>query len=106
TAEQKQTVSSILSLGGAAVGVTGGSTADTVAGGQAAQRAVENNTTVEELRIEAVREAELRNRDPEWDKAYRLGERKQLEVVNFLADFIPVIGDIKGFAEAETKGDY
>ncbi|MCQ9327771.1 HNH endonuclease, partial [Neisseria dentiae] len=29
-----------------------------------------------------------------------------MEVVNFLADFIPVIGDIKGFAEAETKGDY
>jgi hypothetical protein len=23
-----------------------------------------------------------------------------------LIDFIPVIGDIKGFAEAETKGDY
>ncbi len=43
TAEQKQTVSSILSLGGAAVGVTNGSAADVVAGGQAAQTAVENN---------------------------------------------------------------
>ncbi|MCQ9327754.1 VENN motif pre-toxin domain-containing protein [Neisseria dentiae] len=51
TAEQKQTVSSILSLGGAAVGVTGGSTADTVAGGQAAQRAVENNFSMQDLGI-------------------------------------------------------
>ncbi|MDO4907526.1 hemagglutinin repeat-containing protein [Neisseria sp.] len=51
TAEQKQTVSSILSLGGAAVGVTGGSTADTVAGGQAAQTAVENNFSLSDLGI-------------------------------------------------------
>ena len=44
TAEQKQTVSSILSLGGTAVGsATGSSTADTVAGGQAVRTAVENN---------------------------------------------------------------
>ncbi|MBF0803307.1 hemagglutinin repeat-containing protein [Neisseria sp. 19428wB4_WF04] len=44
TAEQKQTVSSILSLGGAAVGAAAnGSAADMVAGGQAAQTAVENN---------------------------------------------------------------
>ena len=43
TAEQKQTVSSILSLGGVAVGVTGESMADVVAGGQATQTAVENN---------------------------------------------------------------
>ena len=43
TSEQKQTVSSILSFGGAAVGVTNGSAADVVAGGQAAQTAVENN---------------------------------------------------------------
>ncbi|RPD82979.1 hypothetical protein EGK74_13940, partial [Neisseria weixii] len=43
-AEQKQTVSSVLSLGGAAVGAaTGSSTADVVAGGQAVRTAVENN---------------------------------------------------------------
>lgn len=44
TAEQKETVSGILSLGGAAVGaVAGGSGSDWVAGRQAAQNAVENN---------------------------------------------------------------
>ncbi|WP_371865592.1 VENN motif pre-toxin domain-containing protein [Neisseria yangbaofengii] len=88
TAEQKKTVSGILSLGGVTVGaVAGGSESDWVAGGQAAQTAVENNT-VEELRIEAIREAELRNRDPEWDKALREAERQQLAILNEAAKLL------------------
>lgn len=47
TAEQKQTIATILSLGGAAVSsATGGSAADVVAGGQAARTAVENNYNI------------------------------------------------------------
>nr|WP_308806088.1 VENN motif pre-toxin domain-containing protein [Neisseria yangbaofengii] len=88
TAEQKETVSGILSLVGVTVGVVAGSSeSDWVAGGQAAQTAVENNT-VEELRIEAIREAELRNRDPEWDKALREAERQQLAILNEAAKLL------------------
>ena len=38
--------------------------------------------------------------------AYSQLQTEQLQAIGFLIDFIPVIGDIKGFAEAETKGDY
>ncbi|RPD83168.1 hypothetical protein EGK75_13270 [Neisseria weixii] len=52
TAEQKETVSGILSLGGVAVGAAaGGSGSDWVAGGQAAQTAVENNFSLSDFGI-------------------------------------------------------
>ena len=38
--------------------------------------------------------------------AYSQLQTERLQAIGFLIDFIPVIGDIKGFAEAETKGDY
>lgn len=31
---------------------------------------------------------------------------EQQKALSFIADFIPVVGDIKGFAEAENRGDY
>lgn len=43
------------------------------------------------------------NRDPERE-ARNLALIKK--VGEFIIDFTPVIGDIKGFAEAQTKGDY
>ena len=38
--------------------------------------------------------------------AYSQLQTEQLQAIGFLIDFIPVIGDIKGFTEAKTKGDY
>ena len=38
--------------------------------------------------------------------AYSQLQTERLQAIGLLIDFIPVIGDIKGFAEAETKGDY
>ena len=48
---------------------------------------VENNQ-IEEIRLEIMREHELRSNDPEWDKAFREAEWKQLVILNEAAKFV------------------
>ena len=89
----------IASLTGAAVG---GTPVDAQTGGAVGQNAVENNSVGISYSAWKKDQA-LMKEDP---AAYSQLRTEQLQAIGFLIDFIPVIGDIKGFAEAETKGDY
>ncbi|WP_240033540.1 HNH endonuclease [Neisseria lactamica] len=89
----------IASLTGAAVG---GTPVDAQTGGEIGQNAVENNSVGISYSAWKKDQALIKE-DP---AAYSQLRIEQLQAINFLIDFIPVIGDIKGFAEAETKGDY
>ncbi|HHK5590234.1 TPA: VENN motif pre-toxin domain-containing protein [Neisseria lactamica] len=89
----------IASLTGAAVG---GTPVDAQTGGAVGQNAVENNSVGISYSAWKKDQALMK----ENPAAYSQLRTEQLQAINFLIDFIPVIGDIKGFAEAETKGDY
>ena len=89
----------IASLTGAAVG---GTPVDAQTGGVVGQNAVENNSVGISYSAWKKDQALMK----ENPAAYSQLRTEQLQAINFLIDFIPVIGDIKGFAEAETKGDY
>ncbi|WP_239995261.1 VENN motif pre-toxin domain-containing protein [Neisseria lactamica] len=89
----------IASLTGAAVG---GTPVDAQTGGAVGQNAVENNSVGMSYSAWEKDQA-LMKKNP---AAYSQLQTERLQAIGFLIDFIPVIGDIKGFAEAETKGDY
>ncbi|WP_240030938.1 VENN motif pre-toxin domain-containing protein, partial [Neisseria lactamica] len=89
----------IASLTGAAVG---GTPAEAQTGGAVGQNAVENNSVGMSYSAWEKDQA-LMKKNP---AAYSQLQTERLQAIGFLIDFIPVIGDIKGFAEAETKGDY
>ena len=80
----------------------GGTPVDAQTGGAVGQNAVENNSVGISYSAWKKDQA-LMKEDP---AAYSQLRTEQLQAIGFLIDFIPVIGDIKGFAEAETKGDY
>ncbi len=110
--EQKQTVSALATISaGMAGGLVGDSTGSAVAGGQAGKNAAENNSLAHVLaaaekekpgtiaKYQAAREA-MCKQDPE---ACRQAVN---EAANLGLDFVPIVGDIKGFHEAETALDY
>ncbi|KZQ36366.1 Contact-dependent inhibitor A [Enterobacter cloacae subsp. dissolvens] len=110
--EQKQTVSALATISaGMAGGLAGDSTGSAVAGGQAGKNAAENNSLAHVLaaaekekpgtiaKYQAAREA-MCKQDPE---ACRQAVN---EAANLGLDFVPIVGDIKGFHEAETALDY
>ncbi|MCU6201103.1 hemagglutinin repeat-containing protein [Enterobacter cloacae] len=110
--EQKQTVSALATISaGMAGGLAGDSTGSAVAGGQGGKNAAENNSLAHVLaaaekekpgtiaKYQAAREA-MCKQDPE---ACRQAVN---EAANLGLDFVPIVGDIKGFHEAETALDY
>ncbi|WP_229764299.1 hemagglutinin repeat-containing protein [Enterobacter cloacae] len=110
--EQKQTVSALATISaGMAGGLAGDSTGSAVAGGQGGKNAAENNALAHVLaaaekekpgtiaKYQAAREA-MCKQDPE---ACRQAVN---EAANLGLDFVPIVGDIKGFHEAETALDY
>jgi len=110
--EQKQTVSALATISsGIAGGLAGDSTASAVAGAGAGKNAAENNSLAHVLaaaekekpgtiaKYQAAREA-MCQQDPE---ACRQAVN---EAASLGLDFVPVVGDIKGFHEAETALDY
>ena len=85
----------IVSLTGAAIG---GTAVDAQTGGAVGQNAVENNSVgISYFCLEKDQTLMKENY-----AAYSQLRTEQLQAI----DFIPVIGDIKGFTEAKTKGDY
>ncbi|MCI2290157.1 hemagglutinin repeat-containing protein [Enterobacter sp. I4] len=110
--DQKQTVSALATISaGMAGGLAGDSTGSAVAGGQAGKNAAENNSLAHVLaaaekekpgtiaKYQAAREA-ICKQDPQ---ACRQAVN---EAASLGLDFVPVVGDIKGFHEAETALDY
>ena len=110
--EQKQTLSTLATISaGMAGGLAGGSTGSAVSGGQAGRNAVENNSLANVLaaaeannpgsieKYKAAKEAVCKQ-DP-------AGCKQAVETAASMSlDFVPIVGDIKGFAEAQTALDY
>ncbi|HAT1617868.1 TPA: hypothetical protein I8Y09_004621 [Raoultella ornithinolytica] len=125
---QKQTVSTLATLAaGLAGGLTGGSTADTVTAAQAGKTTVENNAlsdialaqsegkTLEQKAEEHVKAENERYKQEncagmsaEACSAKMYDERREAlkDTASFGVDFVPVVGDIKSFAEAQSALDY
>ncbi|WP_371824379.1 VENN motif pre-toxin domain-containing protein [Pantoea sp. Z09] len=112
---------------GIAGGLAGGNTAGTVTGAQAGKNAVENNSladiaqaqsegkTVEkkageyvEAENERYKKANCGGMSAEACSVMMYTERREAlkEMVSLGADFVPVVGDIKSFAEAQSALDY
>ncbi|WP_240153824.1 VENN motif pre-toxin domain-containing protein, partial [Erwinia amylovora] len=128
TEEQKQTVSTLGTLAaGLAGGLTGGSAADTVAGAQAGKNAVENNALGDiaqaqsegktpeqkageyvEAENERYKKANCGGMSAQTCSVKMYEERREAlkDTVSLGADFVPVVGDIKSFAEAQSALDY
>ncbi|HAT1578423.1 TPA: DUF4258 domain-containing protein, partial [Raoultella ornithinolytica] len=125
---QKQTVSTLATLAaGLAGGLTSGSTADTVTAAQAGKTTVENNAlsdiaqaqsegkTLEqkageyvEAENERYKKANCSGMSTEACSAKMYDERREAlkDTASFGVDFVPVVGDIKSFAEAQSALDY
>ncbi|WP_145546457.1 hemagglutinin repeat-containing protein [Yersinia intermedia] len=129
--DQKQTVSALATLAaGLAGGLTGDSTADTVAGAQTGKNAVENNSLhdIIDNKVSGVtQEQKYQNAQKELVAAVeefkaqncaglsanacsaKISEHRDellKGAAGFGIDFVPVIGDIKSFAEAQSALDY
>ncbi|MGM7884549.1 VENN motif pre-toxin domain-containing protein, partial [Yersinia enterocolitica] len=129
--DQKQTVSALATLAaGLAGGLTGDSTADTVAGAQVGKNAVENNalSDIAENKHSGMSQEEkyqkaqdsLKKATEEFKAKNCAGlsaeacgtkmdaHRDELlaGATSFGVDFVPVAGDIKSFAEAQSALDY
>ncbi|WP_145574323.1 hemagglutinin repeat-containing protein [Yersinia alsatica] len=129
--DQKQTVSALATLAaGLAGGLTGDSTADTVAGAQTGKNAVENNSlhdiidnktsgvsqeqkyqNAQKELVAAVEEFKAQNcaglsADACSAKISEHRDELLKGAVGFGIDFVPIIGDIKSFAEAQSALDY
>ena len=102
SADEKATVSSITSLGGLGVGASTGDVGSAVSAGEAGKVAVEDNAFYDENPIEA---EEIRN-NPNYAREQLEAIKANKKYILIGIDFIPVIGDIKGFYEAESVGDY
>ena len=128
TEEQRQTISTLGTLAaGLAGGLTGDSTAGAVAGAQAGKNAVENNSlsdltdalaagkTSQQVAKERVEEENERYKKENCAgmsaeacsvKMYNQRREELKDILSTGADFVPVVGDIKGFAEAQSAIDY
>ncbi|MGE4802900.1 hemagglutinin repeat-containing protein, partial [Yersinia hibernica] len=129
--DQKQTVSALATLAaGLAGGLTGDSTADTVAGAQTGKNAVENNALREiiDQNVSGVSQAEkYQNAQKELVAAVEEFKAHNCAGISaeacsakmqansdellkgftgFGIDFVPIIGDIKSLAEAQSALDY
>ncbi|WP_145497024.1 hemagglutinin repeat-containing protein [Yersinia ruckeri] len=126
--EQRQTLSALSTLAsGLSGGLAGDSTADAVAGAQAGKNAVENNAlsdivqaqsegkTLEqkageyvEAENERYKKANCGGMSAEACSVKMYTERREAlkETASLGADFVPVVGDIKSFAEAQSALDY
>ncbi|EKN4707032.1 VENN motif pre-toxin domain-containing protein [Yersinia ruckeri] len=126
--EQRQTLSALSTLAsGLSGGLAGDSTADAVAGAQAGKNAVENNAlsdivqaqsegkTLEqkageyvEAENERYKKANCGGMSAEACSVKMYTERREAlkETASLGADFVPIVGDIKSFAEAQSALDY
>ena len=105
TAEQKDTVSSIVSALGAGIGATTGNSSEAANSAEISKVAAENNDggpqTYGQSKAELMKETWEMNNGP-------IGKflNKNQKYILIGTDFLPVIGDIKGVKEAEDTGDY
>ncbi|HDG1155891.1 TPA: VENN motif pre-toxin domain-containing protein, partial [Klebsiella aerogenes] len=126
--EQKSTISALSTLAaGLMGGLSGGSSADAVAGAQAGKNAVENNALsdiAEQLasgqspaeKLDKLNKAEeerfsreeCAGLSPDACGAKMYDHRREAlkDMASLGVDFLPIAGDIKGFAEAESAIDY
>ncbi|TQI82464.1 VENN motif-containing pre-toxin protein [Serratia fonticola] len=129
--EQKQNISSLSTLAaGLAGGVSGDSSANALAGAQAGKNAVENNalSDIIENKVSGVsQEEKYQNAQKELVAAVeefkaqncagmsaeacsaKISEHRDellKGATGFGVDFVPVLGDIKSFAEAQSSLDY
>jgi len=109
---QKQTVSALASLAaGLAGGLVGGDTASAVSGMQTGKVTVENNALANVL---AAAEANKKGTIEKYLKAQKAvcegNQAACTQMVKDVAgtglDFVPIVGDIKGFVEAQSALDY
>ncbi|WP_147284998.1 polymorphic toxin-type HINT domain-containing protein [Canicola haemoglobinophilus] len=114
---EKQTITALSQLaGGLAGGVIGDSTTSAVSSADIAKRAVENNFTLNLSSDWAVTAEANKQIDDIQRQAVELFEKEHPELIkklkatgdvaSFLADFTPIIGDAKSFAEAKDAIDY
>ncbi|MEB6380125.1 hemagglutinin repeat-containing protein [Leclercia adecarboxylata] len=125
---QKQTVSALATLAaGLSGGLVGDSSASAVAGAQAGKTTVENNSLgdiaaalAQGKTTEQVAEEQVKAENERYKRENCAGmsaeacsvkmytERREAleDAALFGVDFVPIIGDIKGFAEAESAVDY
>ncbi len=116
TAGEKETVTAITNLLGTATGAAvGNSATDTVQGSLNAKSAVGNNgildrdgfTPDERIQRDFLSSCIKLSSRQECQKRFEQNQQENIKVITlFMVDFVPVIGDMKGFAEAKTKGDY
>lgn len=126
--EQKQTISTLAAVSaGLTGGLTGNSTASAAVGAQSGKNAVENNALsdlteatsqgktpqqVAKERVEAENEryrkenCEGMSADACSAKMYSQRREELKTILSTGADFVPVVGDIKSFAEAQSALDY
>ncbi|WP_428984154.1 VENN motif pre-toxin domain-containing protein [Pantoea agglomerans] len=126
--EQRQTISALRTLAaGLAGGVAGDSTADAVAGAQAGKTSLENNALSDiaqaqsegktpeqkageyvEAENERYKKANCGGMSAEACSVKLYEERREAlkDMASLGADFVPVVGDIKSFAEAQSALDY
>ncbi|EHL6540828.1 hemagglutinin repeat-containing protein, partial [Escherichia coli] len=126
--DQKQTISTLATVSaGLAGGLTGNSTASAAVGAQSGKNAVENNALsdlteatsqgktpqqVAKERVEAENEryrkenCEGMSADACSAKMYSQRREALKTILSTGADFVPVVGDIKSFAEAQSALDY
>ena len=125
--EQRQTISALRTLAaGLAGGVAGDSTADAVAGAQAGKTSLENNALSDiaqaqsegktpeqkageyvEAENERYKKANCGGMSAEACSVKLYEERREAlkDMASLGADFVPVVGDIKSFAEAQSALD-
>ncbi|WP_301884275.1 VENN motif pre-toxin domain-containing protein [Neisseria uirgultaei] len=116
TAEEKETVSAITNLLGTTTGAAvGNSATDGAQGSLNAKSAVGNNgildregfTPDERIQRDFLSSCIKLSSRQECQKRFEQNQQENIKVITlFMVDFVPVIGDMKGFAEAKTKGDY
>ncbi|WP_364110272.1 hemagglutinin repeat-containing protein [Pantoea agglomerans] len=126
--ELRQTISALGTLAaGLAGGVVGDSTADAVAGAQAGKTSLENNALSDiaqaqsegktpeqkageyvEAENERYKKANCSGMSAEACSVKMYEERREAlkDMASLGADFVPVVGDIKSFAEAQSALDY
>ena len=105
TAEQKDTISSIVSALGAGIGATTGNASDAANAAETSKVAAENNDggpqTYGQSKAELMKETWEMNNGP-------IGKllNKNQKYILIGTDFLPVFGDIKGLNEAKSALDY
>jgi len=110
--EQKQKISALSTLAaGLAGSLASGDMSGTVAGASAGKNAVENNNLASALgAIEAQKKGTIAKYEATQKAICEQDQAACTQMVKDVAgtglDFVPIVGDIKGFAEANTAIDY